>query len=279
MAPTPAEAAQEFCKLRGFEYIENLDAGAFKVVFKVERAGEIFALKVAPILISAERLSRETIALQSCDHHSIAVVHEGALFELKGAKFWIVIEEFLPGGTLERKLAERLMLPAEARALGLSLADALIHLQDKRLVHRDVKPANVLFRDDGVSPVLTDFGIVRMLDEPTITQAFAIQGPGTPAFASPEQLNNEKDLIDARTDQFCLAVVLTGAIFGHHPYMENGETIHHAIERVRAKQSLPGATVEKLAGVGFSSLVTALEPWPAKRFRRATDFADALKEI
>ncbi|MGO4780240.1 serine/threonine protein kinase, partial [Lysobacter sp. 2RAB21] len=113
----------------------------------------------------------------------------------------------MPGGTLEAKLLTRSISPDEVRYIGLCLADVLDHLNDRRLVHRDIKPANILFASDGQTPILTDFGVVRVLDQPSLTRDFVGFGPGTPAYAAPEQLNNEKQLIDWRTDQFGLAVV------------------------------------------------------------------------
>jgi serine/threonine protein kinase len=149
-------------------------------------------------------------------------------------------------------------------------------LNDKKLVHRDIKPANIMFRADG-TPVLTDFGIVRMLDQPTLTQAFLNMGPGTPAYASPEQLNNDKALIDWRTDQFDLAIVLAECLLGHHPFLEQGKTIHDAIMAVAARQEMPAANTKRLQALGFSCLIKALMPWPIARYRRPCELIESLK--
>ncbi len=247
------------------------------MVYSATIDGAPFALKVAPVYGSTERFERETGALLSCAHPSIASLREGLLFEMGAARFWLVVEELLSGGTLESRLATALLTQGEVRTIGSHLANALAHLQDRRLVHRDVKPANILFRDDRAIPVLTDFGIVRVLDAPTITQAFAAQGPNTPAFAAPEQLNNEMPLIDGRTDQFGLGVVLVMSMLGRHPYMAEGEHIQHAIERVRARQPIPPQNIELLNAQGFPSLLKVLQPWPAQRYRKTGEFAEAIR--
>jgi len=86
------------------------------------------------------------------------------------------------------------------------------------LVHRDIKPANIMFKEGLETPVLVDFGIVRDLAATSLTQTWSPIGPGTPFFASPEQLNNEKHLIDWRSDQFSLGVTLYFARTARHPY-------------------------------------------------------------
>ena len=92
------------------------------------------------------------------------------------------VEEYLPGGTLAERFAAGRMEHPLIRNIGLSLADALDHLRGRNLVHRDIKPANILFRTSDTA-VLTDFGIVRMLDAPSLTQDFLPQDqpPAIPA--------------------------------------------------------------------------------------------------
>ncbi|CAM3594395.1 Protein kinase-like protein [Paracidovorax anthurii] len=135
-----------------------------------------------------------------------------------------------------------------------------------------------MFRDrSNAHPVLTDFGIVRMLNQPTLTQAFAQMGPGTPAYAAPEQLTNDKALIDWRTDQFDLAIVLAECLLGHHPFLASGKTIPEAIMAVAARHEMPAENAARLAALGFGALRTALKPWPIARFRNPSDFLESLK--
>lgn len=270
-------AAVDLCQKRGYEFHGDLGKGAFKSAYLAKNAQTSFALKLAAITGSPERLVRETAALQGCSHSAIASLFEAFPFTFGGVQFWVVCEEYLAGGTLENRLKGGLPPPATLREIAVTLAEVLEHLNEKKLVHRDIKPANIMFRADG-APVLTDFGIVRMLDQPTLTKAFLNMGPGTPAYASPEQLTNEKALIDWRTDQFDLAIVLAECLIGYHPFLVQGKTIHDAIVSVAAKQEMPTANAQRLQALGFGCLVKALKPWPIARYRRPSEFIESLKQ-
>jgi serine/threonine protein kinase len=275
-APDLTEAAVALCQQRNYEFCGDLGKGAFKSAYLAKTGANKVALKLAVVSGSPDRLVRETAALQECSHPSVARLLDAFSYQHGQLALWVVVEEFLDGGTLEQRLKGGPLRPDEVRAIGLSLAQVLEHLHERRLVHRDIKPANILFR--GTVPVLTDFGIVRMLDQPTLTHAFLAMGPGTPAYAAPEQLTNEQALIDWRTDQFDLAIVLSECLTGHHPYLEGGRSIHDAIVAVSAKQEMSNSSRDELVTLGFACLVQALKPWPIARYRKPAQFIDALKQ-
>lgn len=275
--PPDAQAiASQVCAEKGFTFAGELGSGAFKSVFLVVTPTGKAALKVAEIAGSSERFEREIQALRSCVHSSVATVLDAFRHDAGGRHIWIVVEEYLGGGTLEDRLNAGPATTDQVRGMGVQLAQVLGHLHERSLVHRDIKPANILFRDESFDPVLTDFGIVRMLDSPSLTAEFAAQGPGTPAFAAPEQLNNEKNLIDWRTDQFGLAVVLGMCILGHHPYQTGVMSIRDAVLRVASRGALQQESVERLRRAGFAGLARALAPWPVMRYRWPQDFVSAL---
>jgi serine/threonine protein kinase len=234
-------------------------------------------MKVAEVGGLAARLDREVQALRSCEHPSVARILDAFPHTEAGSEHLIVIEEYLAGGTLEGRMATAPIAAEDVHSIGTRLAEVLGHLRERNLVHRDIKPANILFRDAGAEPVLTDFGIVRDLNAPTLTADFMGMGPGTPAFAAPEQLANEKALIDWRTDQFDLALVLAHCVLGRHAYQRTPtENIRDAIRRVAAKEHVPAENRLQLEAAGFGSLVRALEPWPVGRYRRPEDLVRAL---
>ena len=275
--PDLTEAARELCHQRGLEFQAPLGRGAFKSAYLALSDGAPVALKLARVEGSADRLIREAAALQGCNHHSIARLVGAFTFPHQGEVLWAVVEEFIGGGTLEQRTpVDGILDPVMVRDIGVSLAGVLEHLHERRLVHRDIKPANILFRDAGNLPVLTDFGVVRMLDQPSLTRDFLGMGPGTPAYAAPEQLNNEKAQIDWRTDQFGLAVVLAEGLLGRHPFAVPGQGRREAITAVATKSTLPARSGEQLVGLGFAGLIPALHPWPVARHRRPADFIAAL---
>jgi eukaryotic-like serine/threonine-protein kinase len=274
-----SNAAQEYCKQREIGFLGELGRGAFKCAFLIDVAGARAALKIADLSKgSVDRLMRETEAIQACDHASIAKIHHAEPFSCAGENYWVVMEEYLAGGSLEQRMAKENITNSEVRRIGLCLADVISHLQEKKLVHRDIKPANILFRENNSQPVLTDFGIVRMLDSPSLTQDFLGQGPGTPFYAAPEQLNNDKALIDWRTDQFGLAIVLSHCLLGQHPFQEIGASAHDAISTVASRGTLPNHNRESLDRLGFAALIRAMNVWPIGRYRRPTDFISAMAQ-
>jgi serine/threonine protein kinase len=269
------DLAKALCQQRNCSLVRELGAGAHKRAYLIERDGARYALKIAPITPSLKpRFEREAAALSGCSHPAIAVLHETYAIASGNQEFWISVEEYLAGGTLSERLAAGPVEHSVIRNIALSLADALDHLRSRNLVHRDIKPANILFRTSDRA-VLTDFGIVRMLDASSLTQDFLPQGPGTPLYASAEQLLNEKELIDWRTDQFGLALVVAEGALGHHPFTPEGDAML-AIARVARREPLPAQSRERLTEGGFAALIKALAPWPAQRHRFPRDFIAAL---
>jgi serine/threonine protein kinase len=273
-----ADVAALLCGQRDYSLIAELGAGAHKRAYLIAHREQHFALKIAPITPSLKpRFEREAAALCGCAHPAIAVLHESSAFLHDGQEFWISIEEYLAGGTLAERLKAGTLEVAFIRRMALALAGALQHLSDRHLVHRDIKPANILFRPNDEA-VLTDFGIVRMLEAPTLTQDFLPQGPGTPLYAAAEQLLNEKALIDWRTDQFGLALVIAQTAIGIHPFAPEND-LPLAVARVARRQSMPTDCQDKLRAAGFGALIKALSPWPAQRYRLPSEFIEALSAV
>ena len=270
--------AVNLCRERGYTYVRELGKGSFKSAYLVESPNGLVALKLAIVEGLTDRLAREISALQTCTHPSIAKLLETFSYQSDQTSIWVVIEECLAAGTLEQRLKVAKMTCEEVRHIGICLAEVLGHLHERRLVHRDIKPANILFREGSDIPVLTDFGVVRMLDQPTLTRAFMGMGPGTPAYAAPEQLNNEKVQIDWRTDQFGLAVVLSECLIGRHPFLSDGESLYDAIIAVASRKVLPASTNNELLRLGFGCLIPALQSWPVSRYRKPNEFIEALKK-
>jgi serine/threonine protein kinase len=253
-----------------------LGTGAHKYVFLINQHGVNLALKIAPVSESLKtRFERESAALLDCRHEAIATLNHVDSFQDGENEYWVTIEEFLPGGTLSDKLEHGKLSIEHTRDIGITLSSALVHLYQRNLVHRDIKPSNILFRKDNKA-VLTDFGIVRVLGEPSLTHDFMAQGPGTPLYAAPEQLLNEKASIDWRTDQFGLALVLVECVLGRHAFASDGLSQREVITCVANRVPLPEQTKVELAQVGLTCLVKALAPWTVQRYRWPEEFVKVL---
>jgi serine/threonine protein kinase len=266
--------AREICRLEGYSFVAAVGVGAFKETFQATAAGATYALKVYRPGLSAARASREIEAMRRCSHPNICRLIKVADHASGPDRYLYTVEEFIPGGTLSARLSRGLLAPSEVRALARPLVDALGHIARLELVHRDLKPDNIVLRSNG-SPVIVDFGLVRDLSASSLTQSWFAQGPGTPLFSPPEQLRNEKDLIDWRADQFSLGVVLAIAAFGHHPFQHHGDTPAQSVERVGRRERSGPEFRKAAADAALHALVQMTEPWPVQRYRTPEALAAA----
>lgn len=261
--------AKEIAKSRSLSLSDSVGGGSFKETFSVkDNSDAFFALKVYTKPELSERSKREIQAMIRCDHPNIAKILDVDRFESGGSKYLYLIEEYFDGGTMFDWLSAKGGMSRGALIeMGSHLISAIGHLHEQELVHRDIKPENILFKKNSNEPVLTDFGIARDLAEVSLTESWMPSGPCTPLYASPEQLNNQKRLIDWRTDQFCLAVTLSICFMQNHPYARRGysevKTIQNVAERgLMADKFLTTTKKESLA-----TLAQMASAWPIRRIR------------
>lgn len=202
-----------------------------------------------------ERFGREARMIAALEHPHIVPVY-GAGQE--GALHYFAMR-FLEGRSLEAVLRDGLPLAAALRHLA-DVAGALAHAHDRGLVHRDVKPSNIMVVDDAA--ILTDFGLARAAEATTLTGSG--QFVGTPLYFAPEQARMER--ATSRSDLFALGIILFEAATGRHPFGPQ-ETFDATIRAVlsapvpRLGEVRPGvpAAVEAVAA-------RALKRDPAERY-------------
>jgi len=271
---TPAELAIKICRQNGHDFVGLEGSGAFKNTFHTRSGGTSIALKLYNQKGMAERSHREIAAMKKCDHPAIAkFISLGSISD--GAdKYVYLLEEHLSGGTLKTRVG-KLNAPDIAR-LALTLSTALDHIAERNLVHRDLKPENIMFRDSGLdSPVIVDFGLVRDLSASSLTATWAMRGPGTAFYAAPEQLNNEKSMVDWRTDQFGLGIALAFALFQTHPFARSGDSVGETVERVLNWEE-PSPTFFGLCrSTNLEPLSRMVRPYAVDRYRTARDLIAA----
>lgn len=268
--------ARAICENAGFEFHSGIAEGSFKETYLIRKVdGSPLALKVLKPGASPERSGREVDAMQRCSHPNIASLVVLADFDHAGQTYTYLVEEFMDGGTLDERLTSGLLGRDAVLALGEVLSSAIAHIAEKALVHRDLKPANIMFRKQGDQPVIVDFGIVRDLRKTSLTNTYLGMGPGTPFFAPPEQLNNEKYLIDWRADQFALGVVLSIAHLGFHPYAEAGDDPGRTVARVAARVGPSARFFDATEAVRLPVLRPMVSNWPVQRIRTPKALLDA----
>ncbi len=262
-------AAQAVATVCGYTLGQAVGSGVFKDTYEATEGQTRYAIKVFKPGGDVERIRREVNAMLVCDHPAIAKLRRVDVVIVDGQECLYAIEDFLAGGTLGHRLRARghSLTVSEALAVGTTLIDALDHIAGRRLVHRDIKLENIMLRGDDLDPVVVDFGLVRTLGETSLTKSWAGRGPGTPLFASPEQLCNDKHLIDWRSDQFALGVSLSMARYGTHPFRENDrESDHEIIDRLSQRQcDVPRAFVDQVTQDGLPTLARMVAVWPVDR--------------
>lgn len=210
-------------------------------------------------------------------------------------------EVFTENPLTEEQLAERLFVTIEERVesfplsaivgkysteievanLLLKLCNALnvLWVHSKRLVHRDIKPDNILIRPNG-EVVIIDLGIVRETGAPGITQTACAWGPMTAAYAAPEQTTNDKHAISFKTDFFALGIIGYQLLSGTNPFAPSPRTSFAQVMLNVQQLTPPSLLSLGIASPEFSSLVDKLlEKQPYKRFRTPDQLISALEAI
>jgi len=213
------ELEEAFRSLRGIEIINIVKSGGQGVVAKVILQGCLAALKVFTPESQA-RGSREIELLGSLKTSSIVPLVDFGDIHLRGQKCRFVITKFVEGIDLRSLLQNGGTLDEpECKQFLREVADALLELWKMRIVHRDIKPDNIIRGVDGRF-ILVDLGIAKGLDMPTITQLWV----GTPGYMSPEQAMGKRNLT-VKADIFSLGVTAYELLTRAHPFCSSQEGI------------------------------------------------------
>jgi serine/threonine protein kinase len=231
------------------------------------------AIKVLPPHYAAdpsfvERFKLEARAMARLTHPNIVTVHDAG--EENGRLY--IVMAYIRDGTLKQRMGAP-MDPRDVTRVIKDVASALTYAHACGIVHRDVKPVNVLIDNDGRA-VLGDFGIAKMLEASDgLTRAGA--GVGTPEYMSPEQCRG--GAVDARTDIYALGVLLYEMLTGRTPYIaDNYTALAHA--HIYEQVPPPNQFNPRISPAVQSVVLKALYKDPAQRFQQATEMATALEQ-
>lgn len=265
-----AVIAQAICEHKRLIFGGHIGQGTYKETFLVRRppSGKPFALKILKPGMRPERIHREIMAMHRCRHPNIVALRGFDSFTVGERTALYFVEPFMAGGTLAHRILRSHPLPAtEVRDLGRQLSGAIAYLASVHLVHRDIKPENIMFGEDGVRPMLVDFGMARDLTaDLSLTLTRLPRGPGTPLYAAPEQLNNRRQEIDWRTDQFALGALLSVAAFGFHPYANAADSSEIIAERVAGYGMQTKRFLAAAKATGFEPLIRMTRALPDQRY-------------
>lgn len=202
-----------------YQFIKPLTPSEQKAAFHVrDQAGVDLCLKIISPNYEINRLSREIQALQSINHPNVVGLREYTYTSTPLQQRHYMVEEYVEGEDLTQKLIQGAAWAVKDLVSFFSqLFDGLSALEQKRVVHRDLKPNNIRVRLNG-APVIIDFGLARHLELPDLTLTADGAAIGTPKYFAPEQFIGTKHDIDRRTDLFAAGVVFYEAAIGIHPF-------------------------------------------------------------
>ncbi len=218
-----------------------------------------------------ERFRREARNAASLSHPNIVQVYDQGRAE--NGTYYMAME-YVPGGTLKDRIVERgALAPAEAAGLAAQVADALAVAHGRGIVHRDIKPQNVLMTPSGETKV-ADFGIARAASATVMTQTNLVLG--TAGYMAPEQASGEK--VSPATDLYSLGVVLYEMLTGALPY-EADTPIAIAMQHVNAPPRHPREANPEVPAELDAIVVRLLAKDPNERYTSASELARDLRSV
>jgi eukaryotic-like serine/threonine-protein kinase len=222
--------AAQFPDLSG---LAPLGQGGQKVVFTATHTADgPVVLKLIHPNQDPERVRRELLAVQQVKSARVPRVLDVGVIQVPPTVTctW-VREQRVSGSSLRPRIMPAGLPVAQVRHLGLHVLEALAAAETVRIVHRDVKPDNIMCDAHGEHWLL-DFGIARHLDLTSVTGTAALSGPGTLGYAPPEQYRNWKADVDSRADLFALGVTMVECLTGAHPFLAGARDAGEVIRRI-----------------------------------------------
>jgi serine/threonine-protein kinase len=260
-------------KLGQYEVQDFIGQGAMGLVYRayhaqLARTGAVKVMQaIAPDSDSIARFRREAQAIAQMRHPNILNVFDFG--EHEGMPYMIV--EYVPGGSLANRLNQGHVDQAAALKYLRGIAAGLDHAHGLGIIHRDVKPANVLLETDD-TPVLADFGLAKLLQSSSVKSMTGVT-TGTPAYMSPEQVTGGQ--VGPPADRYSLATIAYEMLTGSIPF--DGEGLMEVLyAQVHRDPPLPSARNGSLSPQVDAVVMRGLAKDPAARWESCIGFVDAL---
>jgi eukaryotic-like serine/threonine-protein kinase len=263
-------------RLGDYEILGQLGAGGMGKVYKVRNviSERVEAMKVLLANLAgqkelADRFLREIKLLATLNHPNIAALRNALTLDNQ----LVMIMEYVEGATLASRLQQGAIPPADAANYSVQLLSALSYAHHLNVIHRDVKPANMMLTPQGVVKLM-DFGIARPNNEAGMTVTGTTLGSLN--YMSPEQVRGEP--VDARSDLYSLGVSLYEMVTGQLPF--RGHSNYSVMSAHLQEAPPPPITVRPELPKGLNDIILmAMAKEPQGRFQSAEAFANALRSV
>jgi formylglycine-generating enzyme required for sulfatase activity/tRNA A-37 threonylcarbamoyl transferase component Bud32 len=275
-SPTMPPEELPLPQVPGYEVESVLGCGGMGVVYRARhlRLGRHVALKMTLAgtyagLDERERFRREAEAVAALRHPNLVQVYDAG--DWAGRPYFTM--ELIEGGSLAQRLAGTPQPARQAAALLTTLAGAVQAAHDAGVVHRDLKPGNVLLTRDG-TPKIADFGLARRLDaDERLTLSGAVIG--TPSYTAPEQARGDRGAVGPRTDVYALGAILYEFLTGRPPFRAG--TAAATLQQVVADEPVAPRRLNPSVPVDMQTIcMKCLSKEPARRYASALELANDL---
>ncbi|MEE9167431.1 MAG: serine/threonine-protein kinase [Candidatus Neomarinimicrobiota bacterium] len=259
-----------------YRILQKLGEGGMGIVYKAEdtKLKRTAALKfLAPHMVGSKeektRLIHEAQAAAALDHPNICTVHE--IDEVEGQTF--IAMAYIDGESLKERIESGPLKLDQAVDIAIQIAEGLQEAQEKGIVHRDIKSANIMLTEKDQVKIM-DFGLAKLGGRTKITKTGTTVG--TVAYMSPEQARGEE--IDHRTDIWSLGVILYEMVTGQLPF--KGDYEQAVIYSILNEEQEPITGLRTAVPLELERIVnTSLEKEPSERCQHADDLAVDLKKL
>jgi len=263
--------------IAGYKVLSKLGAGAMATVFKAKQLSldRLVAIKILPRKFSSnaqfiERFYAEGRAAAQLNHPNIVQAYDVG----QSGEFHYFVMEYVDGSTVHDVItANKRFKEADALNIAISVAEALEHAHDRGLIHRDVKPKNIMLTKQGLVKV-ADLGLARAIEDKDAALAEAGKAYGTPYYISPEQIRGEVN-IGPQADIYSLGATLYHMVTGNVPF--NGKNPTEVMQKHLKSALVPPDHVNPTLSAGFSEVIEMM--MAKSRKNRYKDCHDLLEDL
>jgi serine/threonine protein kinase len=272
----PSRRPDSLGRIGHYEVLEVVGKGGFGIVLRAldETLQRVVALKVLAPAVAATSPARKRFLREARSSAQVRHEHVVQVYAVEEQPLPYLVMEFIPGETLQQRLDRTGPLePPEIVRIGRQIAEGLAAAHANGLIHRDIKPGNVLLEGEQGRAKITDFGLARAADDASQTQSGVLSG--TPLYMSPEQARGES--IDQRADLFSLGSVLYVMATGRPPF--RAATTFGVLKRVAEDTPRPIRELIPEVPQWLCEIIARLHAnSPEKRFPSARAVADVLAD-